>query len=348
MTSYTTGAGPMAVKIADLNNDSFLDVVVANLNGNTTSILLGYGNGSFQWHSDLWNGLNAGTNGIAIDDINHDNHLDIVVVNRKASNIGVFLGEGYGNFSKQVTFSTGNGSTPAGLALGDLNNDNFLDVVVTDHENDKLHVFFGRGDGTFLQKLTLFTGNYSGPYLVLIKDFNSDNRSDIAVGCGDGNNIGIFLSNGTGTFSEEMKYNIESGPYALDVADFNGDGIVDIVSGNYNSNDTTILFGHIDGTFTKQKSFSTGIDSLPYAVLSKDFNRDNIQDLIVANSGTDNIGILIGYKHEKFQNLRTYSTGIGSYPVDVAVADLNNDKKLDFISANHMNNSIGVFLSTCS
>ena len=348
MISYTTGPGPMAVKIADLNNDSFLDIVVANHDGNTTSIFLGHGNGSFHWHSDLFNGPNAGTNGIAINDINQDNHLDIIVVNRKNSNIGVFLGEGNGTFSKQRTFSTGYNSTPAGLALNDLNGDQFLDIVVTDHENDKLHVFFGMGDGQFDSKYTFFTGNYSGPYLVVINDFNKDNRSDIAVGSGDGDSIGIFLSNGIGTFSEQVKYNIASGPYALDTDDFNRDGFVDIVTANYNSNDTTILFGHGDGTFRKYKTFSTGIGSLPYAILSEDFNRDNIKDLIVANSGSDNTGILIGYGNGRFKNIEMYSNGIGSYPVDVAVGDFNDDNKLDFVSVNYKTHSIGVFLSTCS
>lgn len=348
MISYPTGEGPMAVKIADLNNDHFLDIVVANYDGNTTSIFLGHGNGSFYWYLDLWNGPNAGTNGISINDINQDNHLDIIVVNRRGSNIGVFFGDGHGNFSTQMNFSTGSNSTPAGLALHDLNNDQFLDIVVTDHENDKLYVFFGTSNGQFNKKYTFFTGNYSGPYLVLINDFNNDNRSDIAVGSGDGDSIGIFLSNGIGTFSEQLKYNIASGPYALDTDDFNGDGIADIVTANYNSNDTTILFGNGDGTFRKYKTFSTGTGSLPYAILSEDFNRDNIKDLIVANSGTDNTGILIGYGHGKFKRVEMYSNGMGSYPVDIAVADLNNDNKLDFVSANNQQNSIGVFLSTCS
>jgi hypothetical protein len=350
MISKVTGTGPAAVKVADFNNDSFLDLAVANYNEGTTSILFGNGNGSFEQHVDLSNGANAGTIGIAIGDINKDNRLDIVVANRNASNVGVFLGQGNGSFSQQIKFSTGVDSAPVALALDDLNNDTILDLAVTDHENDILLVFLGIGNGTFTKILTLSTGNYSGPYLVVIDDFNKDNRPDIAVGNGDvgGNYVGIFLGNRTEGFSGQTKYYIKSGPYALVADDFNRDRILDIATANYYGNDTSILLGNGDGTFRQGYSFSTGSGSLPYAIVSGDFNRDNILDLIVPNSGTDNVGILLGYGNGKFRNQQTYSTGNGSSPVDVAIGDLNGDNRLDFISANYNSNTIGIFLSTCS
>ncbi|CAF1095868.1 unnamed protein product [Rotaria sordida] len=348
MISQAAGTGPMAVKAADFNNDNFLDLAVANREGGTTSILLGYGDGGFKQHGSLSSEPNAGTNGIDIGDVNKDNKLDIVVVNRNDGNVGVFLGQGNGSFSEQETFSTGNGSSPAGLALNDLNNDNILDLVVTSHENGLLLVFLGTGNGTFTKTLELSTGSNSGPYLIVINDFNKDNRRDIAVGNGDGNYVGIFLGDGTGKFSAQTIYSIESGPYALVTADFNRDGLLDIVTANYYGNNTSILLGNIDGAFGRKKSFSTGSGSLPYAIVNGDFNGDNIQDLIVSNSGTDNVGILLGYGNGKFRKQKTYSTGTGSGPVDVTTGDFNGDNRLDFVSANHNHNTIGIFLNTCS
>ena len=348
MISQVTGAGPIAVKAIDFNNDSFLDLAVVNRDESTTSILLGNGNGSFEKHVDLSHGVHAQTTGIAIGDINKDNRLDILVANRNVSNVGVFLGEGNGNFSEQITFSTGTGSTPVELALNDLNNDTILDLVVTDHENGFLHVFLGIGNGTFTKTLTLSTGNGSGPYLIVINDFNNDNRLDIAVGNGEGNNVGIFFGNGTGSFSEQTTYYIKSGPYALVAADLNRDGVLDIVTANYDENNTSVLFGNGDGTFRQQNTFSTGSGSLPYAIAIGDFNNDNLEDLIVPNSGTDNMGILLGYGNGKFRTQKTYSTGSGSSPVEVTIGDFNGDNRLDFISANNNHSTIGIFLNTCS
>ena len=348
MVSQMTGAGPMAVKTADFNNDGFLDLAVANHDGNTTSILLGNGNGSFKKHVDLWNGPNAGTNGIAIGDINRDKRLDIVVVNRGGSNVGVFLAQGGGNFSEQRTFSTGNGSSPAGLALGDLNNDSILDLVITDHVNGSVLIFLGNGDGTFVETQKLGGDIDSGPYLMVINDFNKDNRLDIAVGNGDANYMSVFLGDGVGKFSREIKYYTEAGPYALVTGDFDRDGILDIVTGNYYANSTSIFFGNGDATFREGNTFSTGGGSLPYAVVSGDFDADNILDLAVPNSGKDNVGILLGHGYGEFANQKTYSTGKASEPVDIIVGDFNGDNRLDVISVNLKNNTIGIFLNTCS
>lgn len=332
MISYPTGAGPMAVKIADLNNDSFPDVVVANFKGNTTSIYLGHGDGSFKWLTDLWNGPNAGTNDLAIADINHDHILDIVALNRRGGNIGVFLGQGNATFSEQMTFSTGYESTPTGLALGDLNNDTFLDIAAADHEKDKVYVLFGLGDGTFNKIYTFYTGNETGPYLLIIDDFNKDHRMDIAIGSGHSNSVGIYLSNGTGTFAEQVEYHVETGPFALVGDDFNGDGSIDIATANYDSNDISILLGSANGVFKKQeKNYPTGNGSAPYVIQSEDFNRDNYKDLIVPNSGTDNVGILLGRGNGKFNVMKTYPTGSGSYPVNVDVADLTIRKESSWL-----------------
>jgi hypothetical protein len=77
------------------------------------------------------------------------------------------------------------------------------------------------------------------------------------------------------------------------------------------------------------------------------FNRDNIQDLIVANSVTNNIGILLGYGDGYFENQKTYSTGNNSHPEDVSVGDFNEDNRLDFISTNYNDHTMGIFLNTC-
>ncbi|CAF3731269.1 unnamed protein product [Rotaria socialis] len=145
-----------------------------------------------------------------------------------------------------------------------------------------------------------------------------------------------------------MTYKTQSGSFALAAADFNRDDTLDIATANYKANNTSIFFGNGDGTVIEKKIISTGTRSFPYAIACSDLNRDNILELIVPNSGTGNIGILLGYGKGKFWKQQTYSTGQGSSPQEISVGDFNGDSRLDFVTVDYNQNSIGVFLSTCS
>ena len=347
MDFQTTGAAPMAVKVADLNNDKFLDLVVANRDDATTSILLGYGNGSFQPYKTLRNGVNAATNGIAIGDVNNDHRLDIVVVNRNTSNIVVFLGQGNGDFIEHTTCPTGVNSVPVTIDLGDFDNDANLDLVVSDHQNNRLLIFIGTGDGKFHQTRMLSTENNSGPYLVIVNDFNKDDRLDIAVGNGHGQYVSTFLGDGRGNFSELATYRSKSAPLALIAADVDRDGILDLVTANRYDHDASVLLGHGDGTFNWANTFSTRSNSLPYAVAAGDFSGDDLLDLIIANSGKSNVGIYLGYGDGIFREEKILSVGNGSEPVDVAIGDFNEDSRMDFIVVDRKH-GINIFLRTCS
>src|SRR5216683_2066105 len=75
---------------------------------------------------------------------------------------------------------------------------------------------------------------------------------------------------------------------------------------------------------------SGGIGLLSVAV--GDFNGDGVQDLAVANFGSDNVSILLGYGDGDFQAPRNLLTGL--YPRSVAVGDFNGDGVLDLAAAN--------------
>ncbi|CAF5043191.1 unnamed protein product, partial [Rotaria sp. Silwood1] len=70
---------PWPVTVVDFNNDTRLDIVVANFGDNTVSILLGYGNGSFANQTTYSTG--AAPQSVAVGDFNNDTLLDIVVAN---------------------------------------------------------------------------------------------------------------------------------------------------------------------------------------------------------------------------------------------------------------------------
>ena len=112
---------------------------------------------------------------------NNDNRLDIIVANYQGYNIGIFLGNDNGTFSSVTTYSTGYGSLPTSVAVGDFNNDDRLDIVVANLRTNNVGIFLGYGNGTFSFMIPYETGSQSAPISVAVGDFNKDGRLDLAV-----------------------------------------------------------------------------------------------------------------------------------------------------------------------
>jgi hypothetical protein len=338
---------PYALAVADLNNDGNLDIAVANYGTNNVGVLFGHGNGSFGSQVVFNTGTNSLPYAIAINDLNNDTHMDIVVVCSGSNNVGVLLGLGNGIFSMPTTYSTGNNSFPLSVAIGDFHNDNKLDIAVANYGIFSVGVFFGYGNGSFEDQMTFFTSFGSNPYSIATGDFNNDTRLDIAVVDFDDNYVNIILTYRNYSFSNQTTYpttGIGTQPEFVVLADFNNDNRLDIAVANYWTQNVGVFLSFVDGTFSNQTTYSTGSDSGPCSIISGDLNNDNQLDIVVANCATDNVCVLLGFGNGTFSNPITYSTGNNSNPYSVAVGDFNNDNRLDMVVANSGTNNIGVLL----
>ncbi|CAF3825992.1 unnamed protein product, partial [Rotaria sp. Silwood1] len=67
---------------------------------------------------------------IVVAGFNDDNLLDIAVANAGSDNIGILLAYGNNTFASQFSYSTGSGSNPYSLTVGDFNNDHRMDIAV--------------------------------------------------------------------------------------------------------------------------------------------------------------------------------------------------------------------------
>jgi hypothetical protein len=344
--STESGSGPSSVAVGDFNNDNRLDIVVANTGTNNLGVFLGYGNGSFFSQATYSTGSGSEPDAISVGDFDNDNRLDIVVGNYGTGNIGVFLGYGNSSFSSQTIYSTGTGSNPSSVAVGDLNDDGHPDIAVANYGTSNVGIFIAYGNDSFTTQMTISTSGPSNPASVVVGDFNDDHRPDIAVANFLSGTLDIFLGYGNGTFFSETTYliGINSQPYWVAVGDFNSDSRLDIVVANSLAYNVSIFLGYGNGTFSTQITYSTGNDSQPYSVAVGDFNNDSRLDIVVANSLADNVGIFLGYGDGTFSSQATYSTGSGSGSYSIAVGDFNDDSRLDIVVANYWTNNIGVFL----
>jgi hypothetical protein len=244
---YTSGCGiATALGVGDFNGDGKLDLVSAT--GGHTCTLLGNGDGTFRvLPDDIQPSLANTPSFLGVGDFNGDGKLDIAVAQKERGNptigrLSILLGNGDGTFQQAMDYAIGTGHFS--VAVGDLNGDGKLDLVVTNQDpnypnfgvGNSISIFLGNGDGTFQAPVNypvLGISEQLGPSVV-IGDFNSDGKPDLAVGTNEypyqpEGGVAILIGNGDGTFQPATYYG-GSGIKGdgLAIGDFNGDGRPDI------------------------------------------------------------------------------------------------------------------------
>ncbi|MCH7974028.1 MAG: T9SS type A sorting domain-containing protein [Bacteroidetes bacterium] len=179
---------PRSLAIGDFNGDLILDIAVANVFGNSLSILLGLGNGNFSTATNFSVGTSPAS--VAIGDFNGDGEFDVVMGHLFSNNVSILLGFGNGTFSVATNLVVG--SRPQSVAIGDFNGDGNLDVAVGDIANRNISIILGAGDGTF-SAATNFTVGLQ-PSSIAIGDFNVDSKLDLAVTNVSSHNVSILLN----------------------------------------------------------------------------------------------------------------------------------------------------------
>ena len=361
---YATGRGPSAVAIADLDGDGKGDLVTANSQGGTVSVLINRRN-KFDRRQDYKVARpptsDAPTQSVAIADLNADGKPDIASVGGRHT-VSVLRNRGDGTFQPARDYESG--ASPLAIAAGDLNGDRRPDLAVTDGWCC-VSILLNTGAG-FANHTKYRVGD--NPMSLAIADLNGDGSADLATASGDGDSS-LLLNRGDGTFRRGRNYDAEAGPSWVVAADFDGNGAPDL---GVASNDWSDEFEDDEGgptlqpawvyvfanrrqgrlstghTFLGTFGYAEGIDALAVG----DLNRDGKPDLIVARSQSNYengfLSLLLNSGDGSFPDRLDYRVGPEGDTTDdlgLAVGDLNGDARLDVASADASTHTVTVLLS---
>ncbi|MZG31466.1 MAG: VCBS repeat-containing protein [Nitrospinae bacterium] len=91
-------------------------------------------------------------------------------------------------------------------------------------------------------------------------------------------------------------------------------------------------------------SYTMGTGKEPSYLITDDFNRDNIPDLVVANSGDHSFSFYKGLGDGTFKDQLVFQTGRD--PICLVSGDFNEDGYKDVIALNYADQTIQVYLNT--
>ncbi len=352
---YSSPQSSEFVYSAKLNNDAFQDIIVSNtgnnFSGNSISVYMNQGNGSFGTPVNYFVG--GGPVGIAAEDFTGDNKTDIAVATcgsfGSGNTVTILINNGDGTLADPVLYPAG--SAPYKVSAGKINSDNFIDLAVA-NENGKVNVLINTGTGNFLNRTEYsFTLSGSG-YRSSIKlcDIENDNDPDILYGNNGlgsaGPEIGLLRNTG-GIFSnpEIIPTTIFAGGIRdIETADLNNDGWNDIVTANANARVTDgyqVLLSNGSGGF--QPAFRNNAGQNTEDAMVGDIDNDGKTDLLTTDSYSMQVTVHKNLGLGVFPVAKLFETGI-SIAGSIDASDIDNDGDLDVIISASGRAAVGVLV----
>ncbi len=333
------GQWPYCVAVGDFTNDGNLDIVTANDNDNTVSVLLGNGDGTFR--PAVTYNVGGSPHSVVVGDFTGNGILDLATANYTDNTVSVLLGRGNGTFEPAIAYRVGN--NPECVTVGDFTGDGILDLATANSSDNTVSVLLGRGDGTFLPAVAYPVGN--SPESVTVGDFTNDGNLDLATANYQDNTVSVLLGNGDGTFLSADTYAVGNNPYSVTVGDFNNAGLLDIVTTNYGDSTLSVLLGNGQSLIKAAALYATG--KSPAAVAIGNDSQGNSVDIVTANQGDNTVTVLLGTDQNNAGGDGTFQSAVtcavGDDPVAVASGN-DSAGNLVIVTANAGDNTVSVLV----
>ncbi len=257
-SSPFVGSAPWSVTAADVNGDGKVDLISANANDNTLSVLTNNGGGFVLASSPS---VVGGTpQSVTAADVNGDGKVDLIGASYFSGTLSVLTNNGSGGFL--LASLPGTGPLPYSVTAADVNGDGKVDLIIANNTfSGTLSVLTNNGSGGF--GLAALPGVGSRPRSVAAADVNGDGKVDL-ISANSGNaTLSVLTNNGSGGFGLASSPNVGGLPYSVVAADVNGDGKVDLISANAGGSTLSVLLNTptFAGAFTGNGAGLTGLNA---------------------------------------------------------------------------------------
>jgi hypothetical protein len=276
------------LKIADVNNDQWPDIIAGEANDLHLHVMLADGNGSFLPAKKYYLGTYGSS--LAITDLNHDNRLDIAICD--GFNVGMVLQDPFtpGQFTayKQV-WAAWPGFSADDLTTTDINLDGYTDIIVCNGSPDsvaRLAVLTANkwDPGGFLEPVVYEAGRNPYSWRGGLISFIDNGYPTVAMSTGNDHHFAVFNNTpgSPGTLQKPVQnesVNLRQYIAAGEFYHANNKKSLEIITVSTNSNIISFFTaGATPGSYTRVHRMPI---QRPEDIYVRDFDSDGADDLLV-------------------------------------------------------------------
>jgi hypothetical protein len=317
-----------------VNNNGRIDLIGAHKG--CASILSQNADGTFAAQQTL----SIDASAIVVADLNANGIADLAVTSYPHDQNGairVAFGNGDGTFQQsQVLYPQPEDHFLEDIAVGDLNNDGFMDIVAALHtkgsEDAYIVVLLADGRGGYLPPQLYVAGERA--MVVKLADLNNNGVLDALVApgmIGTSDSIAVLLGNGDGTFQPHQLHEVGGSPSDIATGDLITNGSLDLVVANFcclGDDRLSVLYGSGDGTFMPAMDVPTGWGAT--SVDLGDIDGDGWVDAVVGFHFEESIAV-----HLNNFSLLGQPIEVSSWipqALSIRLVDINSNGLLDIVA----------------
>lgn len=336
-----TGYGASGFCAADFDNDGDQDIVATNYYApSSMSFNKNNGDGSFEDSQFIPTVGNAGA--CVAGYFNNDLNADVAI--HSDNGFSIHYGNGDGTFDNYITFPSANIGEGGDrtICTGDFNGDGNSDLAGSRVAANNVAVVYGDGNGNFSAP-DIYEDGIQYARTIIAAHLNNDTYEDIVITSNSADEVFVYFGTAAENLSSPLVLTAAGAPEGVTAFDANEDGANDLFVVCPNANKLYMFPGNNDQTFEAYVQFDTPGASNPTKGAHADINNDGNEDFVCALYQSDVIAVMFGHGDGTFQPAVNY--GVDRRPIDVLVADFNNDEAIDLASLNSSVNNVSVVLN---